>query len=95
MSKHTPGKWIVEEHPSGATVIREPILGHDIASVFCTDMPHGAANAELLSRAPAMLDALRELLSSLDGCGWDLDAAPKRVQNAVEQARSALPRGTP
>lgn len=76
MSKHTPGPWIV----GGKYTVRTPFTSSDW---ICRtrDERHGhddnedEANARLISAAPELLEALKELLdkrcTSMDIVGYD------------------------
>ena len=57
-TKPTPGPWMISDNPTETC----QIVGADtvrVADVWCTDMPHGAANARLIAAAPDLLRACK------------------------------------
>jgi hypothetical protein len=59
---HTPGPWTIRDHPTETT----QILGNGdalrVADVWCTDLPGGMDNARLIAQAPALVEALRDMI---------------------------------
>lgn len=78
-------RWIIEDHPTESAKIRDAETGQDIGTVFCTDLPCGAANARLLVSAPALLEALESVLK-----GYDVD----ETDPVVIAARTAIAQAT-
>lgn len=89
MSAHTPGPWTVDPNPNGLPVVFAQAIG-DIAHVRLppdvTD-PECDANAALISAAPDMAEALKEMIRTLVVSDGELQGAGYA---AFEQARAAL-----
>jgi hypothetical protein len=63
MSKHTPGPWKVEENYHWNRKVNVvPATGKDIAFVQNLN----EADARLIAQAPAMLEALKEVLDEIE-----------------------------
>ena len=82
MSKHTPGPWIVV----GSWIIEADQRSIGIARVArqCSDEQAGA-NALLLAAAPALAEALRDMLADQETMN-----EPYRNECLCENARAAL-----
>ena len=82
--KHTPGPWEVYETPFGFDVIRAE--RHDL---ICEPYgPDKKANARLISAAPELYEALKELM---DVQGKSVIGAPvKPWSNAMDKALRAV-----
>lgn len=96
MSKHTPGPWIVRvagphHYPYAITAPNESPDRkggiRDITRWGAISMPssaEGRANARLIAEAPAMLDALRELIQATDALQAFEAAHPSNTTRAWE-----------
>ena len=86
MTKFTPGKWT---HMNGTDIFEDFMSGRQIAACLVDgDIPYEqqVANARLTAAAPAMFEALKELLEAWDG--YELTAALDR--RIGERAEAAL-----
>lgn len=73
MSKYTPGPWRIED---------QDIIGNEINGYVCT-WSGRAADADLISAAPDLLEALKLVMQ--DGCGayqWIDDKAYAAIAKA-------------
>ena len=102
MSKHTPGPWIVTDDVN-AHVIRgakSPHEGNGITFAFrdyvCSIWGgYHEANAHLIAAAPAMLEALEELLASDRAdqnaiVGRDVDGHPLKAAGVARMNARAV-----
>jgi hypothetical protein len=94
MSQHTPGPWALSpyrEHQSA--VVMQAGTPRMVCEVYgYSDLPDNAANARLIAAAPALLEALVNLLDwapdkSSDGPDW---LKVKVHANDIERARAAI-----
>lgn len=108
MQKFTPGPWVVETHHrmaadrvfavwyvKGATE-KGGSVGVAVQPAFSTD-EHGEANARLISAAPELYEALREIAGLVrDALGCTHIAAPSALalHNAQVKADVALAKAT-
>jgi hypothetical protein len=103
--KHTPGPWMAAARPS--SVVGLPVVatanGRSIASVtffslgpdFANHDRESAANARLIAAAPALLEALKAVLTyGRDVFFWDLEAEADEML-ADADAAIALATGSP
>jgi len=98
VSKHTKGPWVAKSYGKYGewqveTFDRQRIIAPKIGGMSGED----EANAHLIASAPAMLDALRKAADRLAIC-CELQPDQKERDTIwawVEEARNALPRGTP
>lgn len=96
MSKHTPGPW--EAHFEEAYFVTGPDLGR-VAMMMNLKGAYGlagrrsgdesAANARLISAAPDMAEALRDVMAWIDAWEPEFTKHPK-WGNANSKARAAL-----
>lgn len=63
---YTKGPWIRLEHETQPCRIKAEHNGWDVADVFSTDHPTGAANARLIAAAPDLLEACKFFMASLE-----------------------------
>lgn len=90
MSKHTEGPWTATLQPAGFIEIKSE-SGDVIADVCVKNVK---ANAQLLTAAPALLEALERITNEavMDGledkAGWDCWIINART--AIEEARGGL-----
>ena len=101
MSKHTPGPWIAARYDGYGprTTIRQGCerTGMRIASTFETTSPQNIerneANARLIAAAPAMLEALEEMLE-VHGVRWEHvrgdSSIPASWVELSDKARAAI-----
>lgn len=98
----TPGPWVlnVVRHGKGQyTSIEAPHLAgyhKDILTVYCTDYPEMAANAQLAVAAPDLYEALEALtgLAELEQIGMEQEGAPALaiggIKHLIDKANAAL-----
>jgi hypothetical protein len=95
---HTPGPWEVSQYGDDYGVY-DPHRGNDIALVRGTgDDAETEANAHLIAAAPALLEALTELVTNLDSaedagriewpCSCSYDRCPYNLAHAAIEAAS-------
>ena len=101
MSQHTPGPWIAQQtayegHASGAWYILAP-KGPDarspsVAHVKQSTIQPMEANARLIAAAPAMLEALEDLVSLAEHAMRDAnrDGGEYDIAEDLKAARAAL-----
>ena len=66
MGQHTPGPWTIYEPEKDITAYDEAADRTVTVAIISDDAePERAANAALISAAPAMLEALRETMAAL------------------------------
>ena len=74
MNKHTPGPWTHYDDSKSTHRHEIVALGKTVARVYCTNGREieDAANAQLISAAPQMLEALQTILniSLMDKGNW-------------------------
>jgi hypothetical protein len=112
---HTPGPWAVfHDHPDPATAATLALIrpansaGYDehddIASIYVTELPERAANAQLIAAAPDLLEALQAFMAldrtfstTCEQGLAELAAQSGRhgeLPRAVQKARAAIARAT-
>lgn len=72
MSKHTPGPWRIAENDGAYAYIKsgpgtnlmKP--GQMVAKVWLQDADYNEANARLIAAAPELLEACKQLLTTLE-----------------------------
>lgn len=96
MTEHTPGPWTLDKY--GLTILCDGWRAYPTKKTICTVRPYprttearneGRANAKLLVEAPALLDALRRLLS--DSQYKDHPEASQMAINAIVAATGKHP----
>ena len=70
--EHTPEPWEVVDHKTEPCQIKSKRADLRICDVWCTDFPHGKANARLIAAAPELLEALEEIFRICEGPVGDL-----------------------
>lgn len=102
MSKHTPGPWIYEVDAAHAYVRGDehseegrPIRDQLVAKVWLQGPEFSEANARLITAAPDLLEALKdivdneELLSHHEGSLKHKEEATKRIKKAWDAIAKA------
>ncbi len=89
-STHTPGKWTLEGKIVGATIDKDNGRREVRAILEMIEGHQTEANARLVTAAPELLDALREiiqytapLIQAKDVLGFDID---RIARAAIEKA---------
>ncbi len=97
-AKHTPGPWTVQRYGRGFDVLREGRIIADCKAQSGADLPSCEANARLIAAAPALLEALRDAVASLEWCAEQFESmalgndsaearvAASRMRDAIAQA---------
>ena len=94
---YTPKPWVVGEPNKGPVSGTVPVhtadymesyrSGQLVCSVYGT-AAFSSANARLISAAPDLYEALRDIVDAADGTGWDqLDATFTQARAALKKAR--------
>ena len=94
MPKHTPGPWVSTEEPDheGSFFAIRNNRGYLIATTGTHDLgEQKEANARLIATAPALLDAIAELLKISTTDEW---SGSGRLDDALNDAREALAAAT-
>ena len=79
-SKHTPGPWIYD----GGSSIKSPSTDIEVVSLYgAMGGDNNKADAYMLSAAPAMYEALRDIVNALH-------FHPSRIDMELNKARQAL-----
>ena len=104
--KHTPGPWTVDEHQGNGDLVVRSLDSDDIVA-NCQSDSYGlaeqrememerAANAQLMSSAPELLAALKNLLGYATG-EWQPEDEASLAGHGIEPAREAIAKaeGTP
>ncbi|MFV0679236.1 hypothetical protein [Ottowia sp.] len=91
-TQHTPGPWVTEGEVMScglrqALVVARTPGGPVFVATALPGLPGTAANARLITAAPDLLDALRDLLAAADMTyGW----TPMQIEPLMGQARAAI-----
>jgi hypothetical protein len=85
-------QWLIEDRLENAHIGYRAIVDADGCTV-CNPSPMGEANARLISAAPDLLEALRDLLSRAD---LDQSATHDGLENcdALARCRAAIAKAT-
>lgn len=104
-SKHTPGPWVVHDHPTDPFQYGHHVTTADGLTVcgvtyqLMTSTPYGAeestrvANARLIAAAPELLEALEGFVSCWDACNSPLEFV-SRARAAIAKVTGASPAPT-
>jgi hypothetical protein len=88
-TKHTPGPWSIEPHGNKTHVLYSgrDSERHGYNLVYLSDPDRNwDANARLISAAPTLYEALRDLQSLVAS----MDATAEEIEVALEAARAAI-----
>jgi hypothetical protein len=87
MSKHTPGPWVAVSRTNAHIDIEAPKQhGYVARHVASTGHGNHEANARLITAAPELLEALRELLSETEDGIATCPLTRIRARAAIEKA---------
>lgn len=82
---YTPGPWKIRRSPWHSKKHRYVQIGKEENYTTCELLPE---DARLISAAPDLYEALKEIVDAADGDGWDqLDATFTRARAALKKAR--------
>jgi hypothetical protein len=88
--KHTNGPWFVQPKSDVYTNIIRPEsnYGSIIASCPQSSTDETKANARLIAAAPDLLNALEQMMISLNksSCGWNMDSDIERAYSLCKEA---------
>ena len=86
MSTHTPGPWNIRRGKHGTDVLGYDPKRGDIA-VATIDRHDTEANARLIAAAPALLEALEDMLFAHAARGLLQECAHNKARAAIAQAK--------
>lgn len=88
--KGTKGRWIeYDQEPDQVTKTLLAVSGyaegdHEVFTTYGRNLQEVKANAQLISKAPEMLEMLKEFCNDCDG--YDLDYLVGKAQEIIKQA---------
>lgn len=102
-AQHTPGPWTWVKQEFGDGWSLQDAEGNEVANdgsasgeYYDWFSPHGApdADAVLIAAAPELLDALADMLRTMDQHGCGFEASSGDFWKAVRDARAAIAKAT-
>lgn len=97
MSKHTPGPWCQDKWGSLQTADGRDVLLRGVTTLGSGSderIAEAEANTRLISAAPELLEALRELLSVYEGTVRSAHCQVEADNETVDMARAAIAKAT-